>query len=257
MTVADGFAINHWPFRTIAHMDYGTQFNCTGTIIGEKVLLTAAHCMWSIGSESLLNSNIRARRDPSQASPYGTTSIARYWLPSQYANNECGDSEACNKYDIAAVELNSDIGDSTGGMGFASCNTTSTQAATNYMRGYPSCASGQTWSSSRPSPCTSFALYGSTQLCGTDYFHSGACWGDGWYCEMLASCDGSPGQSGAAMYTYDIPAFEGNPGAIAVYSEYECVDPWCDESTHPNKFTRITPDVAYIISVAKSVWGSW
>jgi V8-like Glu-specific endopeptidase len=43
MAVADGFSINHWPFRTIAHMDVGD--GCTGTVIGEKVLLTAGHCV--------------------------------------------------------------------------------------------------------------------------------------------------------------------------------------------------------------------
>jgi V8-like Glu-specific endopeptidase len=251
--VADGYSTNHFPYRTIAHMSAGS--GCTGTLIGQKVLLTAAHCLYASGS--YFNHNIRPRRDPSVASPYGTSGTARLWIRDSYLNGSCGTSENCNKYDIAIAELTSNQGDQTGALGFAATTTTDTTGFENVMRGYPSCLSGQSWSSSRPDPCTPFALYGSLQTCYPSDFHSGGCWSDGWYCEFEATCDGSPGQSGSAVYTHDVPGFGGNPVALGVYSQYNCVPPNCDDKPHPNEFTRITPDTAYLISLSKSLWGSW
>jgi V8-like Glu-specific endopeptidase len=255
LAIIDGFSANHFPFRTISWMDGGI-YGCTGTLIGQKILLTAAHCVWDTVSNSFVQHDIHPRRNGT-ISYHGSAGLDRYWINASYTNESCGSGESCNKYDIAAVELTEDMGDVVGAMGFAATNTTATESYQIRMRGYPSCHAD--YSDQRPAGCSPTAnmLYGSAQDCDASNFHAGGCYGDGWYCEFEAPCDGSGGQSGSAAYTYDISGFGGNPGAIGVYSQSECAPEDCENNSTPNHFTRITPDQAAVISLAKSVWNSW
>jgi len=254
MAIADGFTASHFPFKTISYMDGGT-YGCTGTIIGEKVLLTAAHCVWNTDLDELDQQNVYPRRD-GNTSPHGSAQLGLFWINPDYLDESCGSpGEPCNMYDIAIIQLTDDLGNDVGAMGFAATNTTATVGYQIRMRGYPSCHAD--WADQRPASCSSKKLYGSGQDCDASNFHAGGYYSDNWYCEFKATCDGSAGQSGAAAYTYDISGFGGNPAALGVFSQMDCDGEECMGNATPNHFTRITPDQAALFSVAKSAWGSW
>ncbi len=263
--IADGFAVNHWPFRTIGHFTGGE--GCTGTLIGRRTVLTAAHCVASQGVGVNLGGTFRARSDNTQANqlaPYGSARVVAVWTPWQYLddglceNTGAASQIACNKYDVAVAELDTDVGLTTGGMGFGYVGLSTLETYDLYMRGYPSC--NLSWAD-RPSNCPlpevprpqrNAALWGDTQLC--DIGDHWSLDGDGWAREINLDCDGSRGMSGSAVYTYDSPINLGNPIAFGVYSQMLCVGPGCAGDSFPTDVTRLTQDYAETIALMKSIF---
>lgn len=137
-------------------------------------------------------------------------------------------------------------------MGFGHVSSGTLAGYDTLMRGYPLCSTNQPWSASIPANCTPNALYGDI-YCDLSQWGP-ACRSDGWACTMDASCDGSPGQSGSSIYTYDTTFAPGIPISVGVYSFYECIGTGCAGNHYPNGYTRITPDISSMLSYYLSLW---
>src|SRR5262245_23001578 len=75
-----------FPWNTLVHLcrDFGSGgcSGCTGTLIGPRHIITAAHCLWSLqrGAAPRRIFAIPGRRDR-DTMPYGAVAAREYWIP--------------------------------------------------------------------------------------------------------------------------------------------------------------------------------
>lgn len=83
-----------YPFRAIAYLELTTASggaSCTGTFVGEDVLLTAAHCLWSF--EDGFTDSIRvAPAKDGLSEPYGSEFAFDWVVPQEWIDSEASDT---------------------------------------------------------------------------------------------------------------------------------------------------------------------
>ena len=78
-----------FPWNTIVHLcrDFGDGAcrGCSGILIGPRMVLTAAHCLWSIARAAAPRKIfvIPGRRDR-LTNPYGAIEAREYWIPKRF-----------------------------------------------------------------------------------------------------------------------------------------------------------------------------
>lgn len=253
-----------WPWRTISqfHSVGGDNSNCTGTLIGPRHLITAAHCINRMGTNVWYTFGVAPGRNGVGLMPYGDSTIDPnpspgdpvrwYWTHSAWRNN-CPDATtastseklACTKYDIAMIVIPDRLGDMTGWMGYVARPASALNVEDNYNRGYPKCADF----SDQPANCQTARLYGHTGICSMGAYLEPL--SNGWNRIIRNSCDISAGHSGSAVYHYwDPPQVPGN----ASYAVVAMVEVWhhcgvCGpDDDFPARARRITPGVLDVIS---------
>lgn len=231
-----------WPWRTISQFRYGNvdESRCTGTLIGPRHLVTAAHCINKQGTNQWFTIRVAPGKDGVGNEPYGESVIslnppagteAWYFTPWRWRDPDLTHWQ----WDWGLIVIPDRLGDQTGWMGYAALSGSYLKTVSNYNRGYPLCGT-----SNDPANCQDGRLYGDTFTCGIgNFYNQGA---DGWNRRISVSCDMSGGHSGSAVYNYFWDSNLGQyvPVVAMVASTQSCST--CGPSDkYPNTMRRITP----------------
>jgi V8-like Glu-specific endopeptidase len=256
---------NHYPRKTIVSFGTSGSPGCTGTMIGPRHMITAAHCVVRYGTSNYSTFNVAAARHGNtlpfgsiQATPSGASgSIYLVW--GGWTGGQGGG------WDWALVVLPNGFTGLNQWMGYGALSANALVNRPIYTRGYPTCRAGNP---THPSPCNPGDLYGDLQICQIgEYSNPGP---DNWNRVARHSCDTSAGQSGSALYTY---LFDQNlnktvPMVLGVHNgAADCdgdmdgngtiddPDDLCtDEHDRPNFWRRNTPSDLWIISLAREFY---
>ncbi len=194
---------NRYPWKVIANLgrhvnDEGEprHAGCTGTMIGPRHMVTAAHCLNKFGTNNFRGATVVPARMGVDA-PFGTataTENAIYFIHSGWVNGET----PAKQWDWALVILPANPFPTLNQwMGYAALTG---NALTNYHvfnRGYPTCRQPNP---THPANCQIGHLYGDSHTCKLSEYHLPG--PDGWNRNIRHTCDTSAGQSGSPLYLY-------------------------------------------------------
>lgn len=265
--------ITTWPWRAIVNFNYGgSNSGCSGSMIGPRHVVTAAHCINSSGTNNFFAFTVSSERGGSQflnqASMPGCPNLvcpnigATYWYftPSQWRQSGVSNRE---QYDIGIIVLPARLGDQTGWMGYWYAPISALNTVSKYSRGYPSCnafAGGVQRIDDPADPnacptcttdltiCRPNHLYGDAARCSIG--NATNVDGSGYNRNFRMSCDGSAAMSGSPLYLYG----NGSVGsANSVYYTAHDIQ-WtcggtasassCATVTRADRLLRLTPEYA-------------
>lgn len=241
---------NVWPIRTISQFrganSTSHNSNCTGTLIGPRHIITAAHCINAQGTNNWFTQRITPAKngfgtDVAQE-PYGSTVVSLnpapgtevwYFTPWQWRDPNVTGWE----WDFGLLVIPDRLGDQASWMGYFAATSTYLNSVTKWNRGYAQCNTAR---GNSPVPCVNGRLYYDPNPCNIgQYSNQGA---DGWNRRVTISCDLSGGHSGSAGYFWHKKANNTFvPVVTMIINTESCALNCAANNGFPNAAVRLTP----------------
>ena len=244
---------SQYPLRTISQFSgvSGNQDSrCTGTFVGPRHLITAAHCINREATNVWFTIKVTPGRNGTGtgSAPYSSSVImldpeppveSWYWTFEEWRDPNQSNR---TRWDIGMIVVPDRLGDTTSWMGVAPRTATYLKNTTSYNRGYPNCNGDGATRGNAPAGCQVARMYGDPGNCGARWFKNLD--GDGWSRRYDVKCDASAGHSGSPVYHYEYSAHHGKdiPVVSAVIITEECFT--CSNlNSYVNTVRRVTPSV--------------
>ncbi|MCA9611294.1 MAG: trypsin-like serine protease, partial [Myxococcales bacterium] len=246
-------AHTHTAYRRIVSL--GTNGGCSGTLVGPKHIVTAAHCIRDFRNRRWVGSTAYAGRSGQNAwrssagyNPDPKVASTWYWVPGGFLSRADGQTSmpfSATPWDIGVLVTHSSrLGDAVGWMGWYWWGSDSDFGnRTRYNRGYPVCGRDNS-----PASCRTLGLYGDSRWCATGEYSSPD--GDGINRRFRFHCDISGGHSGSSLYHY----LDGDTLVVTGIVSWEHCKTCSANDDRPNTGVRITKEYSGVISSLRQMF---